>query len=98
MVNLDGFEYVLTDNMAIVIPSGSTHNITNTSPEQFLYIHIVYCLPHHEHGKVHRTKADSEKDKPKPPVAKKPAPKIVAKAPAKAAVKTPAVVKTIPKK
>lgn len=72
VVDMDGFDYTLTDNMALVVPVWSKHNTKNTSKTDMLYIHVLYCLPQHADYKVHSTKEESEKEKPKKVVPKKP--------------------------
>ena len=66
MVDVDGFEYVLNGNMAIVVPTWSKHITKNISKDQPLYLHMVYALPLHWDHKIHHTKEDAEKERPKP--------------------------------
>lgn len=65
-IDVDGFEYKLDHNMAIVVPVWSKHITRNTDKEHRLYIHLIYALPLHIDHKIHNTKEDSEKEKPKP--------------------------------
>lgn len=46
---------------ALFIPAGTWHNIVNTGNCP-LKLYSIYAPPHHPHGTVHRTKADSERD------------------------------------
>ncbi len=62
-VDIDGFDYVLTSNMAVVVPVWSKHNTKNTSTSDMLYIHLVYAVPYHVDRKVHATKEESDKAK-----------------------------------
>lgn len=64
VVEMDGFDYTLSTNMAIVVPVGSKHNTKNMSKTDMLYMHVVYAMPHHTDYKIHHTKADAEKEKP----------------------------------
>lgn len=64
MIDVDGFEYVVNNNMAIVVPMWSKHIIKNTSKDKVLYLHIVYALPFHADHKIHHTKEDAEKERP----------------------------------
>jgi mannose-6-phosphate isomerase-like protein (cupin superfamily) len=62
-VDIDGFDYVLTSNMAVVVPVWSKHNTKNTSKTETLFIHMVYAVPFHADHKVHATKEESDKAK-----------------------------------
>ncbi len=53
-------EYELKSDFAIVVPSGTWHNIINTGDEQ-LKLYTVYSPPEHKDGTVHETK-DSEQE------------------------------------
>ena len=55
---IDGRETKLDDDMAIVIPAGTRHNITNTGHKP-LKLYTIYAPPHHPDGTVHHTKADA---------------------------------------
>ena len=58
---LDGTKHELTDGIALVIPAGTEHNITNTGEEP-LKLYTIYATPHHKDDVVHATKKDAEKD------------------------------------
>jgi len=58
---LDGIEHELKDDIALVIPAGTKHNIINTGTEP-LKLYSIYAAPHHKDDVVHATKADAEKD------------------------------------
>lgn len=45
---------------AIVIPSGTYHNVVNTSETDRLRVYTLYSPPNHADATVHRTKADAE--------------------------------------
>lgn len=57
-------EYAVVDGDSIIVPSGSAHNITNTSLVTPLQLYTVYSPPHHKDQLVHVTKADAMKDDP----------------------------------
>lgn len=44
---------------AIFVPAGIWHNIINTGRTP-LKLYAIYAPPHHPHGTVHRTKAESD--------------------------------------
>ena len=46
-------------DFAILIPAGTWHNIINTGQTP-LKLYSIYAPPHHPHGVIHRTKADSD--------------------------------------
>jgi mannose-6-phosphate isomerase-like protein (cupin superfamily) len=57
---LDGERHALRDGSGVVIPSGTEHNVTNTSRTDPLRLYTVYSPPEHPVGTVHRTKADAD--------------------------------------
>ena len=64
---LNGEEHDLEDGSAVVIPSGTQHNIVNVSQSEPLKLYTIYSPPQHPDGTIHRTKADAladEKDRP----------------------------------
>jgi mannose-6-phosphate isomerase-like protein (cupin superfamily) len=56
---IDGQRYPLYDGVAVVIPAGSEHNITNTSAGAPLRLYTIYSPPEHADGTIHRTKQDA---------------------------------------
>jgi mannose-6-phosphate isomerase-like protein (cupin superfamily) len=62
VVLLDGREHALSDGVAVVIPSGTEHNVTNTSKTEPLRLYTLYSPPEHPANTVHRTKADDPAD------------------------------------
>ena len=56
---IDGNEYELRDGDAVVIPSGSSHNIINVSDTDDLKLYTIYSPPHHKDGIVRATKSDA---------------------------------------
>ncbi len=58
---LNGEEYDIANDFAIVIPAGTEHNIINTGDVP-LKLYTIYSPPEHKDGTVHRTKADAEEE------------------------------------
>ncbi|MFA6353783.1 MAG: cupin domain-containing protein [Candidatus Paceibacterota bacterium] len=61
---IDGNEYALSDGSVIIVPSGSQHNIINTSGVNDLKLYTIYSPAHHQDGVVRATKEEAEKDGP----------------------------------
>ncbi len=59
---LDGEERALSDGSVVIIPSGTRHNIINTSSSAPLKLYTLYAPPNHKPGTVHKTKAEAEAD------------------------------------
>lgn len=59
---LDGVEHVISGGFAVLVPSGTKHNIINTSPEKSLKLYTIYSPPNHRDGLVHATKAIASAD------------------------------------
>lgn len=58
---LDGEEHSIKDGFAVIVPSGTNHNIINTGSSP-MKIYTLYAPPNHKHGTIHKTKADAEAD------------------------------------
>lgn len=58
---LDGVEYPVRKNDALVIPEGVKHNIINTGSED-LKLYTVYSPPEHRLDVVEHTKADEHEE------------------------------------
>jgi mannose-6-phosphate isomerase-like protein (cupin superfamily) len=58
---LDGEVHEVRDGFAVVVPSGTSHNIKNTGGEP-LKLYTIYTAPEHPEGTIHKTKEDSIKD------------------------------------
>lgn len=54
-----GFQRIVCDGYAILIPAGKWHNLLNTGRCP-LKLYSIYAPPHHPQGTVHLTKADSD--------------------------------------
>ena len=59
---LDGEEFVLENDFAVVIPAGTQHNIINTSATEEMKLYTIYSQAHHTDGMVHKTKEDAKAD------------------------------------
>lgn len=57
---LDGEEHTLSDGSAVIIPSGTMHNIINTSTSNPMKLYTLYAPPNHKEGTIHKTKAEAE--------------------------------------
>lgn len=56
---LGGKENALADGSAVVIPSGTQHNIINTSKSEVLKLYTIYTPPQHPDRTIHKTKAEA---------------------------------------
>lgn len=54
-------EYKLEDDFALIIPSGTWHNVVNTGDKP-LKLYTLYSPPEHKDGTVHATKADEKEE------------------------------------
>lgn len=59
---LDGVEHTVSDDWAVVVPAGATHNIVNTSRDRTMKLYTIYSPPEHRHDVVHQTKMDAVVD------------------------------------
>ena len=55
-------EYIIGDGDAIIVPSGATHNVINTSLENDLKLYTIYAPAHHKDGIVRATKEEAEQN------------------------------------
>jgi len=58
-VIIDGNEYIVTNGSAIVVPSGASHNVINTSETEDLKLYTIYSPAHHKDKIVRATKAEA---------------------------------------
>ncbi len=58
---LDGKEYVIRDDFAIVIPAGTEHDIVNTSLDREMKLYTLYSPPNHPDKTIHKTKEEASK-------------------------------------
>lgn len=63
-VIIDGNEYEVADGDAVIVPSGSQHNIINVSETESLKLYTIYSPAHHQDGVVRLTKAEAESNGP----------------------------------
>lgn len=57
---IDGNEYRLEDGVVVVVPSGSQHNVINTSDSEELKLYTIYSPAHHKDGISRATKQEAE--------------------------------------
>lgn len=62
IAEIDGISHEISNGMAIIVPAGSLHNITNTSTDKHLKLYTLYSPPNHRDSVVHKTKVEAEKD------------------------------------
>ncbi len=62
-VVIDESEYQVGDGDSVIVPSGSKHNVINTSAEP-LKLYTIYAPSHHKDGVVHATRAEAIADEP----------------------------------
>ena len=58
---LDGVASDIHAGFAVLVPSGTRHNIINTGPEP-LKLYTLYAPPNHRDGVTHHTRAQAEAD------------------------------------
>lgn len=63
-VIINGNEYAVGDGDSIIVPSGSEHNVINTSTTVALRFYTIYAPSHHQDGMVRRTRAEALADDP----------------------------------
>ncbi len=59
---LNGEEYELKDGSVVIVPTGTLHNIINTSNVDSMKLYTLYAPPNHKDGIIHKTKAEAEAD------------------------------------
>jgi mannose-6-phosphate isomerase-like protein (cupin superfamily) len=60
LVEIDGVRHPIQAGDAVVVPSGSEHNVINTSKVQPLKLYTIYSPPEHKDKVVRRTKREAE--------------------------------------
>lgn len=58
-VVIDGTEYEVEDDDAVVVPAGSEHNVINTSESESLKFYTIYSPAHHKDQIVRATKEEA---------------------------------------
>lgn len=61
VVVIDGKDNAVTEDMAVIVPAGSKHNVKNTTDEP-LQFYTLYGPPDHKDKTVHKDKAQAERD------------------------------------
>jgi mannose-6-phosphate isomerase-like protein (cupin superfamily) len=59
IIDIDGRENPVEDDIALIVPAGSRHNVRNTG-DQPLRFYTIYGPPEHKDGVVQATKAEAE--------------------------------------
>ncbi len=59
-VVLDGKATKIEEDMGIVVPAGTLHNLRNTGTKP-MKLYTIYAPPHHVDGTVQHTRADAER-------------------------------------
>jgi len=59
MIDIDGVENPVEDDIAVIVPAGARHNVRNTGEEP-LQLYTIYAPPEHKDGVVQSTKADAD--------------------------------------
>lgn len=58
-VIIDGEENIVGEDMVVIVPAGSMHNIINTSQTEDLKLYTIYAPANHPEGTIHATKEDA---------------------------------------
>ena len=59
VIDIDGRENPVRDDIAVIVPAGARHNVRNTGDEP-LQFYTIYGPPEHKDGIVQATKAEAE--------------------------------------
>jgi mannose-6-phosphate isomerase-like protein (cupin superfamily) len=58
-VIINGEEFSVKNDGAVIVPAGAQHNVINTSATTSLKLYTLYSPPNHPDGTVHRTRAEA---------------------------------------
>ncbi len=58
-VIINEIEYIVADGDTVIVPSGSQHNVINTSTTEDLKLYTIYAPAHHKDGIVRTTKEEA---------------------------------------
>ncbi len=58
---LNGEESPIADGSAVIVPTGTKHNIINTGAGP-MKLYTLYAPPNHKPGTVHKTKAEADEE------------------------------------
>ncbi len=61
-VVMNGQEQQFKAGDAFIVPSGTEHNVINSSTDAPLKLYTLYSPPHHKDGTIHKTKAEALTD------------------------------------
>ncbi len=61
-VVLDGEKHAVSDGFAVVIPTGTRHDVVNSGKTAPLKLYSLYSPPEHKDGIVHKTKQEADAD------------------------------------
>lgn len=59
VIDIDGVENPVEDDIAVIVPAGARHNVRNTSDAP-LHLYTIYGPPEHRDGIVQSTKAEAD--------------------------------------
>ena len=59
VIDIDGVENKVEDDIAVIVPAGARHNVRNTGDEP-LQLYTIYGPPEHKDGVVQSTKAEAD--------------------------------------
>lgn len=59
VVDIDGAENAVEDDIAVIVPAGARHNVRNTGDKP-LHLYTIYAPPEHKDGIVQATKEEAE--------------------------------------
>jgi len=59
-VIIDEQEFEVKDGDAVIVPTGSKHNVVNVSSSEDLKLYTLYSPPNHPDGTVHKTKVEAD--------------------------------------
>jgi len=60
-VTIDGNEYQVEDDFAVIVPAGANHNVANTGDEE-VKLYTIYSPAEHREGVIHPAKEDAAAD------------------------------------
>jgi mannose-6-phosphate isomerase-like protein (cupin superfamily) len=50
---------LVEEDMVVIVPAGTEHNIINTSDSEYLKLYTIYAPANHPDGTTHATKKDA---------------------------------------
>lgn len=62
IVTVNGIDHEVKNGFAILIPKGSSHNVTNVSDKDNLKLYSIYSPPNHKKGTIHKTKENETEE------------------------------------